>query len=275
MESVQTAPQPTSASTAARYVYCILPNAAPATWGPIGLEGAEVYTISYQDICALVHDCPAEPYQGDDETVKGWVWTHGEVIDAAWNATGSVLPLTFDCIIRPAGDHSADATVVAWLAAEYDNFRRELTQFAGKVELGVQVLWRVEAITRAAAAAPAISRLQDEMAGKPKGMAYFYQQKIEKALKAALEAKADADYRRYFETVTAVAEDVSVNKIKRPADGKQMLLNLSLLLMKERVAALGQLLDAIQAEEGVEVRFTGPWPPYSFVAKKPLPTEPA
>jgi HEPN domain-containing protein len=257
-------------------VYCILPDIGREKWGAIGLDGADVYTIGYREICALVHDCPAEPYQGDDETVKGWVWTHGEVIDAAWNVTGSVLPMTFDCIIRPAEGQGAEATVVAWLAAEYDRFRRELAQFAGKVELGVQVIWRVEAITRAAAAAdPQIARLQEEMGGKPKGMAYFYQQKIEKALKAALEAKADADYRRYFESVTALAEDVSVNKIKRPAEGKQMLINLSLLLEKERVPSLGQLLDGIQGEEGVEVRFTGPWPPYSFVAKKLLPSESA
>ena len=69
----------------------------------------------------------------------------------------------------------------------------------------------------------------------------------------------------------AKGSGVAVNKAKRPADGKQMLLNLSLLVRKENVSSLGQVLDAIQAEEGVEVRFTGPWPPYSFVAKKGAP----
>jgi hypothetical protein len=256
----------------ARYVYCIMPDIGKTEWGAIGLNGACVYTIGCGDICALVHDCPPEPYQGDDETVKNWVWTHGEVIDAAWEATCSVLPMTFDCIVRPTDGHDATATVAAWLRAEYDGFRRELEDLAGKVELGVQVLWRVDAITRAAAAADGeIAHLQAEMGGKPKGMAYFYQQKIEKALKRTLEAKADADYRQWFAAVTAVAEDVSVNKVKRPADGKQMLLNLSLLVRKERQAELGRLLDGIAAEEGVEVRFTGPWPPYSFVAKKDAP----
>ena len=251
------------------YVYCIMPDIGKDEWGVIGLNGERVYTIGWQDICALVHDCPTEPYQGDDATVKGWVWTHGEVIDAAWAETGSVLPMTFDCIVRPVNGHSAGEAVQAWLRTEYDSFRSQLAHFAGKVELGVQVLWRVEEVTRAAAAAdPAIAQLGVEMAGKPKGMAYFYQQKIEKALKAGMETKADADYRRYFETVTACAEEVAVNKAKRPAEGKQMLLHLSLLVRKENVSALGQVLDGIQAEEGVEVRFTGPWPPYSFVAKK-------
>jgi hypothetical protein len=258
----------------AAYVYCIMPDIGKQEWGNIGLDGARVYTVGAGDICALIHDCPPEPYQGDDETVKNWVWTHGEVIDAAWAAAGSVLPMTFDCIVRPAAGHDTAATVAAWLRAEHAGFRSQLAEFGGKVELGVQVLWCVDAVTHAIAAQdPEIARLQAEMGGKPKGMAYFYQQKIEKAVKHALEEKADADYRRWFGAVTAAAEDVSVNKVKRPAGGKQMLLNLSLLMRVERQGTLGQLLDTIAAEEGVEVRFTGPWPPYSFVAKKSGPEQ--
>ena len=202
-----------------RYVYCILPDIGRDEWGAIGLDGARVYTIGYRDICALVHDCPVEPYQGDDETVKTWVWTHSEVIDAAWAETDSVLPMTFDCIIRPSDGHSVEETVAAWLRAEYDRFRAQLGEFKGKVELGVQIFWRVDEVSRALAVENGeIDRLQAEMGGKPKGMAYFYQQKIEKALKAALEAKADGDYRRYFQAIAAEAEDLRVSKVKRPAD---------------------------------------------------------
>ncbi|MBK8050330.1 MAG: GvpL/GvpF family gas vesicle protein, partial [Anaerolineales bacterium] len=43
-------------------------------------------------------------------------------------------------------------------------------------------------------------------------------------------------------------------------------MNLSLLVGKAKVAELGAQLDQINEEQGVEVRFTGPWPPYSFVA---------
>lgn len=259
---------PVDDAVAARYVYCILPDIGRDDWGEIGLDGARVYTIGYQDICALVHNCPAEPYQGDDATVKEWVWTHGAVIDAAWAQTDSVLPMTFDCIVRAAEGHSSDETVVAWLCAEYANFRAQLGELKGKVELGVQIFWQTDAVAAALAGESAeIGRLQTEMAGKPKGMVYFYQQKIEKALKQALEGKADADYRRYFQAITALAEDVHVNKVKRDAAGRQMLLNLSLLVRKTQVSALGELLDACQADPGVTVRFTGPWPPYSFVAK--------
>ena len=84
---------------------------------------------------------------------------------------------------------------------------------------------------------------------------------------------ADEDYRRYYRWITPYAEDVHVNKVKRPAEGKQMLMNLSLLVGKGRVKELGEELEKIEGEEGVEVRFTGPWPPYSFVAKTITPEE--
>lgn len=251
-----------------RYVYCIIPATDKVEWGEIGLDHQRVYAITYGEISALVHACPTEPYQGDDQMVKDWVWTHGEVIDAAWAETGTILPMTFDCIIRPVEGHTADETVGAWLQAEYDNYRAELKAYAGKVELGVQILWQTEAIAEALVTKdPEILQLQQEMRGKPKGMAYFYQQKVEKAVKQGLETKADDDFRRYYRLITAGAEDVHVNKVKRPTGGRQMLMNLSLLVGKARVGELGAQLDQINEENGIEVRFTGPWPPYSFVAR--------
>ena len=216
-----------------RYVYCIIPGTGKQDWEIAGVDGQPVYAIPFQDIAALVHDCPLEPYQGDDATVKDWVWTHGQVVDAAWTAAGSVLPMTFDCIIRPAGDHSAGETVLAWLRTEYDGFKARLEEFKGKVELGVQIFCSVSVFSEAIVESnDTIRKLRQEMAGKPKGMVYFYQQKLEKALKKELETKADEDYRRYYRQITSYVEDVHVNKVKRPVDGKQMLLNLSLLVRR-------------------------------------------
>jgi len=42
-----------------------------------------------------------------------------------------------------------------------------------------------------------------------------------------------------------------------------MMMNLSVLASDEK--ALGQVLDEIEREEGISIRFTGPWQPYSFI----------
>ncbi len=257
----------------ARYVYCVVLGEV-GDWELRGLDERPVRAICAAGITALVHDCPAVPYQGDDaERVKVWVLAHSDVVDAAWERTGTVLPMSFDRIVRPGDGLDADEQVARWLTAEGDGFRATLERLRGKVELGVQLLWEPRVIAEGVAASDAeIQALQADVAGKSKGAAYFAQQKIERALRQALTARAEADYRRWFEQITALFPEVCVNELKKVPQ-RQMILNLSVLAPRERVAELGAVLTGFQSD-GVEVRFTGPWPPYSFVRPSPAEPEP-
>ncbi|MDA3831851.1 MAG: GvpL/GvpF family gas vesicle protein, partial [Spirochaetales bacterium] len=68
-----------------RYLYCVVEGSEEVSFGRIGIEDNEVYTIPYEDISAVVHNCPAEPYKSEDEEImKGWVLAHQKVIDQAW-----------------------------------------------------------------------------------------------------------------------------------------------------------------------------------------------
>jgi len=251
----------------ARYIYAVIPHIDKDNFGPIGIEGNTVYTISCEDISAVVHDCPAEPYVGDEATVKEMVATHGDVVDAAWEEAGSILPMSFDVIVRADEERSADDNVRRWLESEYETFKMKLVEFRDKVELGVQIFWDPEVITRRIAEEnKEIKELVDEMATKSRGMAYFYQHKIADAVKSEMEAKADRDYRDYYQRLRAYAEDIAVNKIKRDKT-RQMIMNSSVLVRRDNVRGLGEALAELQEEGGVEIRFTGPWPPYTFVAK--------
>jgi hypothetical protein len=59
-----------------------------------------------------------------------------------------------------------------------------------------------------------------------------------------------------------------VEKTKKMDEEKQMLVNLSCLVDMERYKALGEELEKIEQMDGFSVRFTGPWPPYSFVSAR-------
>ncbi|MEI6450806.1 MAG: GvpL/GvpF family gas vesicle protein [Actinomycetes bacterium] len=257
----------------ARYVYCVVLGEV-GDWELRGLDERPVRAICAAGLTALVHDCPAVPYQGDDvERVKVWVLAHSDVVDAAWERTGTVLPMSFDRIVRPGDGRDADEQVAHWLTTEGDGFRATLERLRGKVELGVQLLWEPRVIAAAVAASDAeIQALQADLAGKSKGAAYFSQQKIERALRQALTARAEEDYRACFREITALFPEVCVNELKKVPD-RQMILNLSVLVPRERVSELGAVLTGFQ-REGIEVRFTGPWPPYSFVRPSQAETEP-
>ncbi len=178
----------------ALYLYCVVPatDPMPALSSP-ALDGGPVRAVRYQELAALAHVCPPEPYQGSDEEVRGWVAVHNAVVE-------------------------------------------EVTSVA---------------IDAQAAEAPA------------RGRAYFARQQLRRQLRERLEPKAEEDARRYLENLAALAEDVQVNK-PRPVKGRQMVLNLSLLVARAAVSRVGEYLEEVSREPGVEVRFTGPWPPYSF-----------
>lgn len=250
----------------ARYIYAVIPRVATADFGAVGIDGARVYTLAHRAIAAVVHDCPPEPYQGEPETVASWVKVHNDVIDKAWSEAGSVLPMRFNVIVKADAEHSAEENVHQWLELEYSNLQAKLDEFRNKVELGVQVLWDPAIIAqRIVESSEEIRALRAEMATKPRGTAYFIEHKIASAVKEEMERKAQRDFTTCYERLKERSEGTHVNKVRRQ-DDKAMIANLSLLVRRASVQEIGAVLQEAGDEQGVEIRFTGPWPPYTFAA---------
>jgi len=250
------------------YVYCVAPAAAEAfsLLGPIGLDGQAVFTIARAGLCCLVHACPAKPNESaDPATVERWVVAHQRVVEGAMKAFGTVLPMAFNMIVQGGPDGDAARCVGDWLAAKREHFAALLDRLAGKAEFGVQILWDPQAVTATVVQDdPALRGLCDEALGKPKGKAYMIQQKLAKDARQAVEQRARQCVQEFYASIRQAVEEVRVDT-PRKRDGRlQMLLNLS-CLAEPPAAALGAVLEKVQSTPGVSVRFTGPWPPYSFV----------
>ncbi len=250
----------------AKYVYAVIPRLAWEDFGAIGIGGARVYTLAYRAVAAVVHDCLPEPYQGEPETVAHWVRVHNNVIDRAWSEAGSVLPMRFNVIVKADEEHSAEENVRRWLALEYSNLQAKLDEFQGKVELGVQILWDQALIAqRIAESSEEIEAMRAEAATRSRGAAYFIEHKIANAIKEEMAGKAQRDFAACYQRLKERSESIYVNKVRKQ-DGKAMIANLSLLVRRERMQEIGAVLGEVGDEQGVEVRFTGPWPPYTFAA---------
>ncbi|AFV11284.1 gas vesicle synthesis protein GvpL/GvpF [Thermacetogenium phaeum DSM 12270] len=251
-----------------RYVYCVAPVVDLEGKGLQGIDGNRVYQIAFRDIGALVHDCPDVPYQGGDEQVRAWLLAHHRVIEAVWDAAGTVLPMTFDMIIKGDAGCTAGDRVVRWLEDNYEAFKNRLEFFRRKAELRIRVIWERGPLLRIAACEdPEVKRLQVEMEGKPQGMAFFYKRKIEKRIREVVDGLADGIYRDCLNRLRPLVAACREEKPRR-LEGKEMLLNLSVLAEEARIEDIGNLLGEIQEREGFEVIFTGPWPPYSFAAEE-------
>lgn len=234
--------------------------------GEIGIESHAVYTFAHELVCALVHDCLPQPYQSEDGGVAAaWVLSHHQVVEAAWNRWGTVLPLNFNTIVRAGNGGSASENLVAWLKAEQESLKGRLAAFKGKAEYGVQVSWDPAVIAwKTVEGSPDIRKLKEEMQSKPRGTAYMYRQRLERLLKKEMEAGASEEFKALYDRLRRVAENIRVDKIREAREGRQMLMNLSCLVSVGRYPDLETELDRISTKEGFSVRLVGPLPPYSF-----------
>ena len=256
----------TAVAQDALYVYCVARGDGSCLLGPIGLNEQMVYTVASGDIRAIVHNCLAQPYQSQDpQVLEGWVMAHQSVVFAATKAFGTVLPMAFDVIVRGGPGGGAIVALRGWLDEKRERFTQLLERLAGKAEYGVQVLWDRQAIAAALVQSDdELRKIQDEAREKPKGMAHLLGQKLAKGVRTRMETQADLFAQDFYARIRRCVDDVRVEKLKKDDGGKQMLLNLS-CLMPDGGKELGRVLDEIQETTGVCVRFTGPWPPYSFV----------
>lgn len=250
----------------AKYLYCVADAKTAGGLGPIGLEGSEVRPLIHRGLLAVVHDCPARPYDSHDEgKVRDWVLAHQRVVEAARERFGDILPCRFNTMVRGNAGESAEGNLRLWMEGERPRLEAGLARVRGKAEYGVQVSWDLKAVTRRCLRTKEeLRRLQDRISSLPEGAAYLHRKKLEGLLRAALSAKAEAYFQRFYDRIREVVEDVYVGRNKEMDGGRQMILNLSTLVRREKAGELAGVLESIRRWKELSVSFTGPWPPYSF-----------
>lgn len=243
-------------------MYCCARVGSDARFGKIGINCADVYGIHFNGLCALVHDCPEEPYKsGDLEVVKKWVLAHQGVVEAASDRFGTVVPFSFNTIIK-----NGSAGVKGWLESDSEMLSRKLAGLEGKREFGVQLFLDRETAVRELLAdgVKELRELHEKIQAAKSGTAYLYRQKLDKMIKDEIEKKAGGLFSSLYERIKLHSAGIKTGKL---GEGTMiMVANFSCLVEIEKVRELGEELDRFkESEKGLSLRFTGPWPPYSFV----------
>lgn len=233
----------------------------------MGIEDNIVYTVSINDIGAVVHRCEAKPYKTEDkEKAMEWILAHQYVIDLATKEFDTVIPLTFDTVFK--GD---DETVKQWLREEYSELKTMLEELEGKAEYGVQVFVENGFFENTLEQNEEAQKLKKKMENKPKGTAYLLRKKLERKLELERKVSADRHAKKLYNEIKKLVVDLKLDSTKKEVpkkwEGKQLILNLACLTQKDKIQNLGNLLEKIDKRDGFAVRFNGPWPPYSFVGE--------
>ncbi|MDQ3037564.1 MAG: GvpL/GvpF family gas vesicle protein [Myxococcota bacterium] len=249
-------PTTPSAASAMRgkYVYCIVRTSEPVNFGAIGIgaEPAEVYTISFRDLAAVVSDTALVVHDPTRENVLA----HQGVAEKVMNSF-TVIPMSFGTVFKTRDD------IVELLRSAYDAFRDVLDKMQDKFEFGLKVLWdRDQIVKEIEREDENVRRLKDEIAAQ-KGSTYFARMQYGRLVDATLQARTEQYVTEVFQSLRDVAVASRTNK----PIGDKMILNAAFLVSRDRESAFDTRVKEIgQRYDGkLLFKYTGPWPPYNFV----------
>jgi len=250
----------------ARYLYSIARTGHIAQLGSIGIQENNVYLVPYKDIAAIVHACEAKPYQTEDKKLaEGWVLEHSYVIDQVTKMFGTVLPFSFDVIIKGNDDAVKD-----WLCRDYENLTGELLRMQGTAEYSIQIYCDHAYLeTLVFAKNQELGILKNSIEKEPKGKAYLQRRNLDLKLKNLTYSEVCRLADQFCSEIKPLVKDMKMAGKTSWTPEKyrdmKLLATYSCLVSDECVKKLGEVLEEINCKEGFLVRFTGPWAPFSFV----------
>ncbi|OGP16238.1 MAG: hypothetical protein A2V21_311855 [Deltaproteobacteria bacterium GWC2_55_46] len=247
------------------YLYCVTRGEGSLAAGIRGIEAGEIKRVRAGDLSAFVQEPSFMQGLPDKALLEEWIVIHHRTIEAVILGFGAALPFGFGKVLAGEDGKSPDEFLLGWLAANYEDLKEKLDRVEGRDEYGVQVFWDAQAVAQMVSSGPEIKKMVDEVAWCSEGTAYLQGERLKRAVQHAMAELAGSYFAEIYRGLGPYSDRIKVEQVKKAAEGRQMIVNVSCLVRRESADALGEYLGKVETERGAQVRFTGPWPPYSFV----------
>jgi hypothetical protein len=238
---------------AGKYVYCVIQSERPLSFGLLGIgpDPAEVHTVHYKNIAAIVSNTPMVV----QDPTRDNVLAHQRVNETVMQHH-TVIPMSFGTVFKTADD------IMELLRSAYEAFTDVLNKMQDKFEFGLKVLWDRDEIIRGIEEEDEdIRRLKGEISSQ-KGSTYFARMQYGRLIDQALQARSE----RYVAEIFEGLRDVSVASRSNKPIGDRMIMNAAFLVARTLEQAFDTRVKEIgQRYEKLTFKYTGPWPPYNFV----------
>lgn len=236
-----------------------------------GVEQKDVYTISHENIEAVISDVELCDFETESikEKLKDLKWAepqiraHAAVLEECMQ-TSSVIPWKFGTVFKTRDG------LQKFLKENWKKLRDVLMKFSNRQEWGIKIYTDTEAFRQEIRKTDdEIKKLEREIASKSKGASFFLEKKLGNILTSKTEGKINQATAEIFETLGQQAEEKAENRIlDRQLTGKKtdMILNAVFSVKKDRIDDFMQAFKKLKKEfKAAEFSLTGPWPPYNFV----------
>ncbi len=217
-----------------------------------GLAGAPVHQIRFEDVAAVVSDHAVEKLS----LLRRNVEPHHRVIREVSRQT-TFIPATFGHISE------GEAQIVELLQANRDPIRAELDRLAGKVEMGLKVLWDVDNIFEHFVTTDReLRQRRDRVFGRSR---VTMEEKLE--LGAFFDKRLKHERERLSARMIEALRPVSCEVRENPPSDEKMVLNAAFLIERAGEKQFEEALYRAAAlfDSHFALDYSGPWPPYNFV----------
>lgn len=257
-----------------RYLYCLVdaecgPHDGSTTLDVTGIEDEPVSLVTGEHTTpgALVH-ARGEPFDSTDLTMlRDWLLAHQGVVEAAGDRFDTPLPVRFDTILD--GD---DDAVAGWLDSHAGQIADAFDEIAGCWEYRVTLSWDptgFEAEQRATDAE--LSDIHSRRAGSGDGTQFLLDRQYDQRLRELKRQRQAALKEQLLERVEPESNKLTERPVQSDAAAtlgieldSNAVAQVALLAPTDAEQPLGAAVDEIADISGVDIRFTGPWPPYTF-----------
>jgi len=255
-----------------RYLYCLVDASVDDTddddtddFEAEGLAEERAYLVGSGGVGAIVHGCESMYDSDDPRQVQRWLLAHQRVVDEAGEAFGTPIPFRFHTILP--GD---DDTVREWLDDIRTEARDRLDELSGRWEYRISLNLDEERLEdRLATEDEELRSLRARTESASEGKSFLlekqYDQKLGKRVSQHRQELLE-ELRQHIAPHLERAEVLGRRRasIEGVDAGDEPAQRVATLAREEEVDALGAALDEVAANPGVEIEFTGPWPPYTF-----------
>ncbi|GAB7007732.1 hypothetical protein JCM18899A_52070 [Nocardioides sp. AN3] len=219
-----------------------------------GVDDQPIRLLTYGDLAAVASAALLDRPAGRRAEILAYTTVLDRVAE-----TGVVAPVRFGSIFADDQD-----VVDHLLAPSADELAALLDDLTGRVQLRLTATYRQEVLLAGLVAAdPEIARLREVTKDAPEDAFHAERIRLGELVARGVERAREADADELLETVEPLCASVSV----QPARGLHGLLSAALLVEREQVDALEEVLEVVAktVHDRIEMALTGPMAPYDFV----------
>jgi hypothetical protein len=236
--------------TTATYVYGVVPKSSPRTISARGVQGAAVEAVEHGELAALTS--PLQTATLDARDLRA----HWRVLHEAFEQ-GVVLPVRFGTVVE-----SEDAVRREVMDPNAERFSGLMKQMSGMVQLNVKGLYDEDVLLKEiVASSPKVARLRERVRGQGATAPTPDQLALGQLVEQEIGRARGADRAAVRETLEPFAVSVRDEDVAHPSA-----FSAAFLVKRDAMDDFGRAVAGLRAHFGerIEVRFTGPLPPFSF-----------